>query len=179
MFKFCEQSVSGTLSIGTANYSQQDDHQATIGGVLYEAAAPNNYVLLDEYNYLPHREFFNQYPVASLQTNGKPSVWTEFGQQLYFNRPVDKAYTLRQRYFRMPTALSASTDVPDVPEAFRELLELFALYKSEKYRGNHDVAATYKQDFEDGLEAMVLRYSEVQQVGPVTAPSARIRVGEQ
>jgi hypothetical protein len=176
MFKFCEKSVVGTLTIGASTFAQQSDHQATIGGVLYNATSPSNYLLLDDSNYLPHREFFSRYPIATTQTNGMPSSWTEFGKQLYFDRPVDVAYALKQRYFRTPTSLSGPTDVPDVPEAFRELLELYAIYRSEKYRGNHDFAATYKQDFEDGLEAMAMRYSEVQQVAPVVIPSARFRV---
>lgn len=177
-FKFCERAVVGSLTVGEYIYEQQADHQSTIGGILVDPITTTRRVVLDEKNYLPHREFFSQYPDPSLETSGLPSAWTEFGQQLYFDKPADKAYTFRQRYFRVPTSMSATTDVPDVPEAFRELLELYADYRGEKYRGNHDVAATYKQDFEDGLESMGLRFAGATRLGPVKMRNARIRVND-
>lgn len=166
MFRFCEAAISGALTVGKYTYDQQANHQSTIGGVLVDPMDSTRRLIIDEDSYLPHREFFDLYPDPSTQTNAMPSYWTEFGSQFYFNVPVDKLYTFRQRYFKVPAALSASTDVPSVPEAFRELLELYADYRGEKYRGNHDIAATYKQEFEDGLENMVLRFANPTQVAP-------------
>jgi hypothetical protein len=177
MFRFCEKMVSGALTVGEFAYDQQIDHQATIGGVLIDETNDNTFVLNDQ-NYLPHRQFFEQFPDPNLNTSGMPSFWTEFGDEILFNCPADKAYTFKQRYFRTPTALEDATDIPDVPASFRELLEFYALYRAEKWRGNHDIAATYKQDYEDGLEAMVLRYAEGQQNGPVVIPSARVYISE-
>lgn len=175
-FKFCEKAVSGALTVGVFTYEQQTDHQATIGGVLVDPSATSNYWVMDEDNYLGHRDFFEEWPDPSIYPNGMPDRWTEFGDQIYFNRPVDKLYTFKQRYFRIPTDMSATTDVPDVPVTFRELLELWADYRGEKYRGNHDVAATYKQEFEDGLEAMALRHAPVISAGPTIARQTRRRV---
>jgi hypothetical protein len=174
MFRFCEKMVSGALTVGKYSYDQQADHQATIGGVLVDETNSTVQVLnLD--NYLGHREFFERFPDPSKNGRGMPAYWTEYGDEIIFDKPVDKAYTFKQRYYRAPAALTLPTDVPQVPEPFRELLEFYALYRAEKYRGNHDVAATYKQEFEDGLEGMVLRFSEVQQAGPVVIGSNRIR----
>lgn len=174
-FKFCEKAVTGVLTIGEYTYEQQADHQTTIGGILVDPALSTHYVVLDNENYSAHRDFFFHYPAVQDAPNGMPSSWTEYGNQIYFDRPADKAYIFRQRYYRTPTAMSAGTDVPDVPEGFRELLEFYALYRSEKYRGNHDVAATYKQDFEDGLESMGLRYGSATLVGPHTMTNYRTR----
>ena len=88
-----------------------------------------------------------------------PSVWTEYAGQLYFNCPVDKAYTFNQRYHRFPVSLSAPTDVPTIPESFRELMELYAEYKAEAYRGNRDVSIMIENQMNAMLESMVLRYS--------------------
>lgn len=178
-FRFTEKAVSGPLTVGEYTYDQQSDHQATIGGVLVDPVDDTlRYTLTDDLTYLPHREFFEQFPDPSTETASRPTYWTEFGDQIYFNCPVDKAYVFTQRYFRVPTELTAPTDVPDAPAAFRELLELYALYRSEKYRQNHDVAATYKQDFEDGLESMALRFSSVTAVAPTTMRQTRVRVGD-
>lgn len=175
MFRFCEKMVSGALTIGEYAFDQQDDHQATIGGVLIDESN-GNAVVLNGDNYLGHRDFFERFPDPSAYDNGTPQFWTEYGSEILFDKPVDKAYTFKQRYYRTPTTLTVAADVPDVPESFRELLEFYALYRAEKWRGNHDIAATYKQDFEDGLENMVLRFSEVQQAGPVQMGSNRVRV---
>lgn len=160
-------------------FEQQDDHQTTIGGVLVSPLSATNNVVLDENNYLGHREFFARYPDPSALSSSMPMYWTEFGDQIYFNCPVNVAYVLTQRYFRIPTDMSANDDVPDVPVTFRELLELWALYRAEKYRGNHDVAATYKQEFEDGLEAMVLKFAPATSVGPTIWRDVRRSVNRQ
>lgn len=163
-FKFVEKAVSGDLTIGEHTFEQQADHQSTIGGSLTDLTT-NNVVSIDEKNYLAPREFFKKYPDPSLLNSGMPTEWTEFGDQVYFNCPADKTYTFKQRYYRTPGTLSADADVPDVPETFRELLEDYAKFRAEKLRGNHDVAATYKQDFEDGLEEMTISYSSRTSVG--------------
>lgn len=178
MFKFCEKNYTGTVASAATTKTQQTDHQATIGGALIDPSDGNIIFKLDSDSYLPHREFFDQNPNAAAQTSGMPNCWTEYGGVMYFDRPTDKIYTFNQRYYRAPTAMSATTDVPDVPEAFRELLEFYASFRAEKYRGNHDIAATYLQQFEDGLEAMNLRFAAAVQVAPTTLRSQRIRVGE-
>lgn len=175
LFLFTEKAVTGALTIGKYIYDQQADHQSTIGGVLIDPGNTTFRIILNKDNYLPHRQFFEQYPDPTIYANSQPSVWTEFGQQIYFDRTVDKAYAFTQRYYRIPTSMSAPTDVPSVPESFRELLELYACYRAEKYRQNHDIAAIYKQEFDDELESMVLRYSPAQQAGPSLMGSARSR----
>jgi hypothetical protein len=178
MFRFCEKSVTGSLTINDFTYAQQSDHQATIGGIVYDPSNTNSRLILDDDSYLAHRQFFDLTPDPSIIPSAMPTNWTEFGNQIYFNCPVASNYTFKQRYYCVPVSMSAGTDVPTVPAEFRELLELYADFRGEKYRGNHDVASTYKQEFDDGLENMVLRYSEATQVGPVVMPSNRIALSE-
>jgi hypothetical protein len=174
-FSFCHKSIVGDLTVGEYTYDQQSDHQATIAGSVIDADNTGNRFLLNEETYVPYRNFFDLYPDPNLNTDSMPSAWTEFGDQVYFDCPVDIAYSFTQRYYRIPTDMDGEADVPDVPQAFRELLELYADYRSEKYRGNHDIAATYKQDFEDGLELMTLRYLPATEVGFTTLKNARVR----
>ena len=175
VFKFCETAVTGALTVGEYTFDQQSNHQATIGGVLVDPETDTRRFILNEETFLSTRDFFERFPDPSTETDQLPAWWTEFGDQVYFNCPVDEAYLFTQRYYKVPTALASSADVPSVPSAFRELLELYSLFRAEKYRGNHDVAATYKQEFEDGLESMVLRYS-TNQVAPHVMRQTRTRV---
>ncbi len=174
-FKFIEKAFSGDLIVGEYTYEQQSDHQATIQIALADPDN-NNVMYFNDENYLSHRDFFSKYGDIESLDNSSPNEWTEFGDQIYFNRPVNKLYTMTQWYYRTPSEMSADTDVPDVPESFRELLELWAEYRAEKYRGNHDVAATYKQEFEDELEAMAVKYAPVTGMGPTIARQTRRRV---
>lgn len=176
-FKFSEASFAGTLNIGDYTIAQQDDHQATIGGALIDS---DNVVKFkfDENTYLPHREFFDLHPNPEDQDQAVPAHWTEYGELIYLSCPVDLAYDFKQRYYKFPAEMDDDADVPQVPQPFREALELYADYRSEKYRGNHDVAATYKQDFEDELEAMAQRYSGPTQVAPARVRQRRVRTGD-
>lgn len=173
MFLFTEKAVTGGLTTSKYSFNQQADHQSTIGGVLIDPTNTTYRIILNKDNYLPHREFFANYPDPTIYPNAPPSIWTEFGNQLYFDRTLDKAYNFTQRYYRLPTALVATTDVPDVPESFREVLEYYARSRAEEYRGNLDIAGVFLQKFEDGLEDMVLRYNPRQVAGLPTMGSAR------
>lgn len=177
-FKFTQRAVSGALTVGVYTYEQQDDHESTIGGALLHPDDDHIVLVIDRDNYLSHEQFFERYPAPEHKAAGIPKWWTEFGDQFYFDRPVDDDYILTQRYYRHPTDMSDDLDVPDVPANFRSLLEMFALFKAEKYRGNHDVAATYKQEFEDDLEAMVMRYGKGISGGLPKVVEYRRRVGD-
>lgn len=158
--------ITDTLSALDTGRPQEADWQATIDGLLTDPTNPSSYVRLNADNYLNPTEFFNRFPDVSVLTPGIPGNWTEFGGELLFNRPLDVPYSFVQRYYRAVPELTNNTptDVPAVPEEFRELLETYALYKAEKYRGNHDVAATWLQEFEDGQESMNIRLNGVKRL---------------
>jgi hypothetical protein len=164
-FPFCEISYSGTLATSATSKAQQTGWQATIGFTLTDPTNTDQHHSYDMENYLPHREFFERFPIPANNDSALPSFWTEFGGVIHFSCPSNKTYTFTQRYYRFPAELTASGDVPAVPEAFREALELYVLYRSEKYRGNHDIAATYKQEFEEVMEQMTLRSIPATEVG--------------
>lgn len=175
-FKFCEALTSGTLTIADTTITLPATHENTIKLALFDPTDAKQWYEFDEDNFLNPRDFFNSYPQASAQDNNLPHYWTEYGGLLYLNLPVDKAYDYTIWYYRTATAMSSDTDVPDVPETFRELLEMWADYRAEKYRGNHDIAATYKQEFEDELENMAIKFSPGTGMGPTIARQTRRRV---
>lgn len=176
MFRFCEKLYTGTLANGAYSMSQQSDHQVTVTITLIDPDNTNRTVTLNRDNFLEPDIFFERYPYAAGNTAGMPTEWTEYGGTMYFSCPADKEYTFVQRYYREPTDMSSDSSEPDVPSGFTDLLELWADYRSEKYRGNHDIAATYKQEFEDGLETMVSRYALTILDGPAEQESARSRI---
>ena len=177
LFKFCEEVYSDSASAAASTIAQQADHQATMQFVLTSQSNTDQHYVFGTKKFMQSEAFFEKYPLPANNTAGVPVNWTEFGGTIYLSCPLDDTYTFTQRYYRIPTELSGASDVPDVPSTFRDLLETYALYRSEKYRGNHDIAATYRQDFEDGLENMAIRFSSII-AGLPTAVQYRTRVGD-
>lgn len=66
----------------------------------------------------------------------------------------DKAYTLTYEYYQLPTDLSAATDVPSIPVAFRHVIVDGAMYYVYFFRGDIETADRIYQKFNDGIGNM-------------------------
>ena len=66
----------------------------------------------------------------------------------------DKAYTLKYEHFNKPTALSAATDVPTVPEQFRQVIADGATAYAYQYRGEAQQYGINFSRFEEGIKHM-------------------------
>ncbi len=148
--------ISGDLTVGEYTYELQDDHQTTERLVLIHPTESDRFWNLTE-NYLNNEEFFERFPAPDSVDNSKPYFWTIYGDQLYFNCPVDLAYTLRQFYIKIPTELSGDSSVPELPQNFREALVLGATYRAEQERGNYDIAAVLQNQFNDRVSDLMMR----------------------
>jgi len=66
----------------------------------------------------------------------------------------DKAYELKYDYFDKPIALSAATDVPNIPEQFRQVIVDGATAYGYQYRGEAQQYGINFARFEDGIKHM-------------------------
>jgi len=66
----------------------------------------------------------------------------------------DKAYELKYEYYSRPTLLSASTDVPTVPEQFRQVIVDGATAYAYQYRGETQQYGLNFTRFEEGIKHM-------------------------
>tara|TARA_R100000152_G_C6732061_1_gene156613 strand:- start:532 stop:1026 length:495 start_codon:yes stop_codon:yes gene_type:complete len=66
----------------------------------------------------------------------------------------DKAYTLKYDAFSKPTALSAATDVPSIPEQFRQVIVDGATAYGYQYRGEAQQYGINFARFEEGIKQM-------------------------
>jgi len=166
-WSYFQKSVSGTLSVGDYTYELQDDHQITERLILIHPTNSNSYWNITK-NYLPEDKFYSVYPSPDSQDNSQPHYWTEYGDQRYFNCPVDLAYILRTYYRKVPTELTADTDVPELPRNFREALVLGAAYRCEEERDNYDIAAVLENRFTTKISDMITRMANTTSTGPDT-----------
>lgn len=66
----------------------------------------------------------------------------------------DKAYTLKYEYYNQPVALVASTDVPSVPAAYRQVIADGATAYAYQYRGELDQYSSNWGRFQEGVSNM-------------------------
>lgn len=66
----------------------------------------------------------------------------------------DKAYSLVYESYNIPTELANATDVPTVPEQFRNVIVDGAMHYAYFFRGNSQDATIHFQKFEEGIKDM-------------------------
>jgi hypothetical protein len=66
----------------------------------------------------------------------------------------NKAYQLKYEYYQKPTALSADTDVPTIPEQFRQVIVDGATAYAYQYRGEAQQYGINFARFEEGIKQM-------------------------
>lgn len=149
-FRFMEVTDTETLGNGQNEIDLADD--VSIIDYFALEVDDNDYPL----TYLPFREFFDG--INSQITTGQPSTFTVHANTAYFNSTADQAYTINYKYLKKPTILELDTDVPDIPEDFKELLIRGGLAGIEEYRENFDIAGIHRRKVEELAEDMNLRY---------------------
>jgi len=173
-FSSLQKVVDGSLVVNEYTSSQQADHEKTSRLVLIDPINASSYVDLTS-DRLNSDAFFNLYPVPDASDSSQPSKWTEYGNQLYFNCPVDKAYTLRQFYQKVPDELANDTDVPEIPITFREAIVLGAAYRCEEERQNYDIAGVLQVRFGDKVGDLMMRNVNDTMAGPDTVVMAGMK----
>lgn len=93
-----------------------------------------------------------------------PQYWYTYDEVIRVYPCPNQAYTVTLRYFKKPTNLVSSTDVPTVPAQFEELLVLGAAYRVLQVKDNYDQASILQNKYDELLQKLVVRYS-VNQTG--------------
>ncbi len=136
-FKFMEGTYSAPLTIDTFSYDLPSDVE-TVETFRFTDPDGQEHDLTD--HYLTFIEFDNLFPDPAGDDNGVPRHWTiREGNFLVYPKP-DQAFTLNIRYKKIPTALSGDSDVPQIPERYKEMLVLGALVRAHKFNDNYDLA---------------------------------------
>lgn len=157
--------VSGALTVDEHTYEQQSDHQTTTRLVIIHPTTVTSNWDITKYR-KTHDEFFDLWPAPENLDSSQPHYWTEYGNQIYFNCPVNLTYTLKQFYQKLPTELTADGDIPELPRNFREAIVLGASYRCEEERQNYDIAGVLQNRFNDRVSDLIMRLANDTLVGP-------------
>ena len=114
-------------------------------------AAGNTLRIIDYKEYT--QKYINQETTTNVGSVPKFVFRTPDNNYGLFPYP-DKAYELKFEYFIKPTALTAATDVPLIPEQFRQVIVDGATAYSYQYRGEAQQYGINFARFEDGIKQM-------------------------
>lgn len=157
--------------------------------ITHGSGLPTNYVgaidLLNttsgQESVIPYKDFSEldqMYPDlddTTRNTAGQPLYWYKYGNTIKLFPSPAAAYTLSLRYYKKPTALSDTTDVPEIPSEFEELLVAGAAYRVLQVKDNYDQAAIHENKYQELLQKLVVRYSSDQTGSPKVLPINRYR----
>lgn len=152
-----------TLVAGTQRYSFQADCKTIDWGsfrIQEDASLGNDTELLTHIDYDDYlsRYIRSEY-TASTTDRSVPKFVAQTPELKYVLYPnPDKAYTLTYEYYSLPTDLSASTDVPSVPVAFRHVIVDGAMVHAYNFRGDTETADRLQAKFMEGIKALRIIY---------------------
>lgn len=146
-----------TLVAGTSRYAYQADTKYVdmdTFRIRRDATFGNKTIKLV---FMDYDEYVERYIDAEYDTatsiRNTPRIVTRAPNQEYVIYPVpDQAYTLSYEYYALPTDLSANTDVPSLPVAFRHVIVDGAMYYVYHFRGDTETADRLQAKFISGIE---------------------------
>ena len=106
---------------------------------------------------LDYKEYVDKYigQETSSGVGGVPNFVFRTPDNNYGLYPYpDKAFTLKYEFYSRPTVLAAATDVPTVPEQFRQVIADGATAYAYQYRGEAQQYGLNFTRFEEGIKHM-------------------------
>lgn len=133
----------------------------------------NSYNILIEFMDTPSLDtlFTNPTDTFQLTTTNSTLYWYKYAGVINLYPTPTISYTVRLRYYKMPTLLSGDSDIPELPSSFREILVLGAAYRVLQINDNYDQAGILQNKYDEILQKLVSN-TAVQQVGK--SPRQRI-----
>lgn len=172
-WRFMESAFSGQITINSTNYDLPSDYQAAINLTLTDPDA--NAIFL---HYMPYEVFDQKWPDPTALAAATPSVWSVYGSSLIIGpAKPDQAYTLRMRYLKNPKEITQTSDTPDIPDDFAELLVLGMYRRALEASDNFNQAQVIYQEWLDLMDQMDNRLQSRQYGEPVRMGNGRMKRG--
>lgn len=154
-FPFMEVSETDTASIGSYELDLYSDVEVILSLKLVYETTDSKY----EPTYLAYSDFYDRFDPDTETVSSTPTYFTVFNNTIIWSAPLDKTYKVYIKYLKTPKELTVDTDVPSVPERFKEVIIRGALARVEEYRDNYDKSAIHYRKVEDLSEDMLNRLS--------------------
>lgn len=107
--------------------------------------------------YTEYEDIDQRMPNVSIAGNTPPSAWTIFNLTPILVYQADGTYTLKLKYIKTPDELTTDASVPEIPEAFGELLVLGAYKRALLFNDENAKAQLVQQDIDKLTEDLDAR----------------------
>lgn len=171
-FPFMESTFSGTLTAGYDSYEFPLDAQSVIS---FRVTAPDEDSRFLQF--MEFREFDQKYPDPAQADPGRPEKWTSISGLFKIYPVADEDYELDLRYIKKPDELTADSDVPEIPEAFQEILVLGAHARVLVREDQITASQIVKREMRELTADMVKRLTLRQTGEPYVMRTGRMRRG--
>jgi len=183
---YTQQAIFGTFDT-TLNSAQQTNAVATGANILTSAlptdlqrisslyiSSPTAYAKNLTSYFVPIKDFRELYPNAGTDSGSLQewSFWTSV--EFAVDSVVD--VVIKIDYVKYVPILSASTDIPTIPQPYEELLLLGSKMRIYEQKEDFDYAGQFNSRYADLVEAFIRRYSTRQVDVQMVVPGARNRV---
>ena len=156
---FAYATTSQTLTAGTREYALTTNYLSIdLDTVLIDR---NDSLDIEEKHLTPisYTEYVDRYIERDEQRDSGDYDTPEFVYltpdfKLGVSPTPDKAYVVKYTYFKVPTELSASDDVPEVPVQYKNILIDGAMYHMYMMRDNIEQSDRSARAFEEGIDQM-------------------------
>jgi hypothetical protein len=88
-------------------------------------------------------------------STGDPTLWYLFGNRVVFNYAPEEVKWFRMEYKRLPTPMTSTSDVPEIPEMFHYGIVLWSLEWVFRHFGETGDKYSTKLDFNDFMRSTV------------------------
>jgi len=148
-----------TLTAGTTRYAFPSD-ASTIDfdtfRVKEDATLANETVRLNIISYDDYLQRFvdQEYSTDSSKRDIPAMVFHAPSLEWGVVPAPDQAYEIAYEYYRIPVDLISATDVPSIPERFKQVILDGAMYHAYMFRSNEQAATLAKTKFDEGIKKM-------------------------
>lgn len=104
--------------------------------------------------YLDRAESRSEIFLDTIDELGEPTEYYFRGNRIVFNYAPDEDMTFRIEYYRQPTEMSATTDYPEIPDAWHQAIALAARWYGFCRAQETAMSYSSKRDFQERMQTI-------------------------
>jgi len=153
-FTFMEREADVTTVIGSDTISGQPTDMA-VPLHLRVYTPVGNAIMLD---YMEYEDFDRAVPNINNVGSTAPSAWRIFNNTIYVYPLANAEYALKLKYVKNADELTGDASVPEIPEAFSEILVLGAYKRALEHNDDFDLSQVIQSQIDELADKMDERY---------------------
>ncbi len=154
-FKFMEESTTFSVSAGSESIGTLPTNMQLVRDL--RISSPT--ALAGVIQPMSVEEFDTFLDSNAMATQGIPTQWYAYDNTINLYPIPSSDITVAMRYWKTPTEMTTTTDVPEIPSEFQEILVLGMYKRALEYNDSFDQSAFVTVQMEKLIDDMSRRYT--------------------